>query len=74
MKSIKVREITAYKSKLCEMMAANMNRLSPTSSNLEPKCEFRISREPGVRITREPGVRITCEPGVRITCEPGVRP
>jgi hypothetical protein len=35
MKSIKVREITADESKLCEMMAANMNRLSPTSSNLE---------------------------------------
>jgi hypothetical protein len=30
MKSIKVREIT-----VCEMMAINMKRLPPTSSNLE---------------------------------------
>jgi pyruvoyl-dependent arginine decarboxylase (PvlArgDC) len=49
MKSVKVREITAYESTLCEMMAANMNRLSQPSSILEPKCEVRITREPGVR-------------------------
>jgi hypothetical protein len=36
MKSVKVREITAY-----EMMEANMKQLSPTSSNLEPKCEVQ---------------------------------
>ena len=42
MKYIKVREITAYESKLCEMMASNMKPLYPTSSNLEPKCEVQL--------------------------------
>ena len=39
MKYIKVREITAHESKLCEMMAANMKQLP--SSNFEPKREVQ---------------------------------
>jgi hypothetical protein len=31
MNSVKVREITAHESTLCEMMAINMKRLPPTS-------------------------------------------
>jgi hypothetical protein len=46
MKSVKVREVTAYESRLCEMMVSNMKRLPPT---LEPKCEVRMVCEPGVR-------------------------
>lgn len=42
MKSVKVKEITACESRLCEMMVSNMKRLPPTSSNLEPKYEVQL--------------------------------
>ena len=49
MKSVKVIEITVCEMMANEMMVVNMKQLSPTSSNLEPKCEVRITCEPRVQ-------------------------